>query len=123
MAAYGAALQYAELEFGGPVSETDNTVSVATTATKIVGNNPDRVMLLLVNLGGTPVNVVPDNDPSSSKGITISQNGGSMVSIVRDDGTLPTREWYGIATSAAANVYVLELSRFGITGSPAASHG
>jgi len=118
MTAYGAALQYAEIEFGGPVAETDSTVSVATTATKLVGSNPDRVMLLLVNLGATPVNVAPANDPSSAKGITLSQNGGSMVTIVRDDGTLPTREWYGIATSAAANVYVVELSRFALTASP-----
>lgn len=118
MAANGAALQYAEIEFGGPVTETDKTVSVATSATRIVGNNPDRVMLLLINLGGTPVYVRPANNPSDSAGVQLSQNGGSMVTIVRDDGTLPTNEWYGVAPSVAANVYVLEMVRFGLVSLP-----
>lgn len=118
MTAYGATLQYAEIEFGGPVTETDKTVSVDTAATRIVGSNPDRVMLLFVNLGSTPVNIAPANDPSTSKGITLSQNGGSIVTIVRDDGTLPSREWYGIATSAASNVYVVELARFALNAAP-----
>lgn len=120
---YGAAMQYAVLQFGGPVEEADTTVLVTTSATKLVGNNPDRVMLMFVNLAGAPVFVLPGNNPSATNGISISQNGGSMVTIVRDDGTLPTREWYGVSTSGSASVYVLELRRFAETSQIKAGGG
>lgn len=113
-AAYGAALQYAVREFGGLVTETDLSVSVGTSITRLVENDPDRVMLILVNLGSVPIYLQPGNTPSSSNGISLGQNGGNLIVNARDDGTLPTREWYGVSPGSASDCYVLSLRRFAV---------
>ena len=112
MAGYGAALQFAEAQFGGPVAEEDAGVSVGTTATQIVAENPDGVVLAIVNNGSVPMWVSPNNKVSDTNGIQIAQNGGSMTLKPRDDGTLPARAWYGIAPSGPVNAYYVRLVRY-----------
>ena len=108
---YGAALDFIVKEFGGTVEETDETVSVGTTVTDIVGNDPDAVALVLINLGATTVFVAPTNTVATNKGIQLNANGGFMSLIVRDDLILPANAWYGIADTAASDVYVIRIRR------------
>lgn len=112
MAEFGAAAQYIAKEYGGSFEEQDGTISVATAATKIVDNNPDALALVMINLGANTVYVAPNNKPSSTAGIRLDANGGNVSMIVRNDLTLPSRQWYGIADTAASDVYYVRVQRF-----------
>ena len=110
--AKGAAVEYIEKVFGGRFEENDSTISVGTSATKVVDNDPDALALTIVNIGANSVYLAPTNNPTSSKGIILDASGGSVSMVVRDDLLLPALEWYGIAPSGASNVYVIRLRRY-----------
>jgi len=112
MALSGAAAQYIEKEFGGAFEEADETVSVGTSATRVVGHNPDCVAIVFINLGANTVYLKPANNPSSTSGIKMVASGGFLSMNVRDDLTLPSLEWYGIADTAASDLYYIRTNRF-----------
>lgn len=112
MSLSGAAAQYIEKEYGGAYEEQDGTVSVATTATRIVGSNPDCLALTIINVGANAVYIRPYNNPSTSAGIVLQASGGSVSFTVRDDLTLPGRAWWGIADTAASDVFFVRVNRF-----------
>ena len=112
MALSGAAAQYIAKEFGGQYEEDDGTVSVQTSATQIVASDPDTVAITFVNLGANTVYLRPSNEPSITAGIQIVASGGALSLTVRNDLTLTTREWWGIATTAASDVYFVRVRRF-----------
>lgn len=91
------------------VPRVNRTASqAATTVTKIMNNNPKRVYANIVNLGSNDVYIMIDNAVSSSRGIYVSPNGGSVTLKWRDDFHLLEHEWYAIAITAASNLLVLE---------------
>lgn len=110
----GAANAYIAKEFGGSFVESDGDISVGVGATKIVDNDPDAVALVIINLSANTVYVRPANDPSATAGIQLNASGGSMSVNVRDDLTLPTRAWWGLATGAGSDVYFVRVRRFGL---------
>ena len=108
---FGAAYEYAEKNLGGPVAENVKTVSVATTVTQLVPNNPDRLVLVIVNLGSGTVYAAPDPSVSTIKGVSLA-NGSSLSVVLPFDFTLCSREWDAIAdASGPYNVFVIELYR------------
>lgn len=71
----------------------------------------------MINLGANDINVGLNSGVSSSQGILLTAQGGLISMTVRDDFTLPSREWFGRAIDAPSQVYVLEIVRFtNITG-------
>jgi hypothetical protein len=52
--------------------------------------------------------LTPSPDPSPSKGIMLTNNGGALVLSWDEDFFLPTREWYIIATASDSALYSLE---------------
>ena len=112
MALSGAAAQYIAKEYGGAFEEDDGDVSVGTSPTKIVDSDPDSLALVIINLSANTVYLRPANNPSSSDGIQINASGGSMSINVRNDLTLPTREWWGVASAAGSDVYYIRVRRF-----------
>lgn len=105
----GAARWITEQRLGGPTRAITGATTVTTSVISIVNNNPDRVGLLLVNLGTVDVFVWIDNSVSSSKGVRLTANGGFMSLDVNDDFTLPAEQWIGITSSGSATVASLEL--------------
>lgn len=108
----GAAPAYIAKEYGGSFEEIEQTISVLTTVTKLVGNNPERLALILINVGANDVYVKPSNNPGVEQGLLLAAFGGSVSLNVRSDLTLPTREWYGIADTTASTVYAIEVNRY-----------
>lgn len=100
--------------FGGDFDTLDNEVSVPTAGKQLVGGDPEAVALTIVNLGTDVVFVRPKQAASSSAGIALSPN-GSVSLTVRDDGPLPTYDWYAAANSGAQDVYYVRLSRYNKT--------
>lgn len=110
---YGAALRYAIEQLGGPLVEQTNVVSVDNAVKQIAIGNGERVWLTIVNIGASNVYVGITPDVSSTKGILLGASGGSATLNVRDDFTLPSREWNAICPAGGpVNVLVIEAYRF-----------
>jgi len=107
----GAARAFTNVALGGPTYEQESTITVQLTTTQLVKNNPDRVGLVIVNLGGQIVYCDITNQVSSAQGILLSASGGNFALNVRDDFTLASREWDAVATVGTSVVYILEIIR------------
>ena len=109
---YGAAAEFLRERYKGELTEDETSVTVGTGVSTIIGGNPDRLGLLILNLSSNTLYVSIDNSISATNGIRLGANGGSVALNVTDDGMIQTRTWYGLATGAGSSVYVLDLTRF-----------
>ena len=109
---YGAAAEFLRERYKGELTEDQTSVTVGTGVSTIIGGNPDRLGLLILNLSSNTLYVSIDNSVSATNGIRLGANGGSVALNVTDDGMIQTRTWYGLATGAGSSVYVLDLTRF-----------
>lgn len=107
---------YITKEYGGAGEEVTTEVIVSAAVTRLVKSDPDRLGLLFVNLGTDSVYLTPDNRPSTTRGLFLVNNGGQVSLFVKDDLTLPSREWYATTASGISTVYVVEIRRFTVTG-------
>jgi hypothetical protein len=109
---YGAAAEFLRERYKGEITEDETSVTVGTAVSTVIEGDADRLGLLLLNLSSNTIYVSIDNNVSSTNGIRLGANGGSVALNVTDDGMIQTRTWYGLATGAGSAMYVLELSRF-----------
>jgi hypothetical protein len=86
-------------------------VNVATTVTRIVGNNPRRVQLTLYNRGVSNVDIDYVSTITAGAGIPLTASSGIAASTIEDDGEVIIQEVYGIATGAASSVFIVEVIR------------
>jgi len=63
----------------------------------------------MVNVGNYNVYIAMAQDVAVGNGLLLPANGGFIVFNWRDDGLLPTKEWYGIADGGDSKLYVVEL--------------
>lgn len=113
----GAAQSYVEGVYGGPVTEQDHEIPLPiTTVTKLLGLNPERLALTIINVGSYDCYVMFDNLVSDKRGISLSASGGYVNMTVRDDQMLPIREWWAYAPAGATDLFVLETKRYSLTG-------
>jgi hypothetical protein len=106
---YGTARHATEKALGGPTRENETNPTIQTTATMLVAANPDRVGLVIINLGTNDVYMALNNGVSTSNGVKLSAGGGNVSLNVNDDFTLVAREWDAIANGGTSAVYVLEI--------------
>lgn len=85
------------------------TATVATTATQVALNNPNRVFLLITNQGSTDMFVGFDRQVSSSRGIRVPNSGGIFSVTLAEDYELTFQEVFAIAVTAPVAIYVVEL--------------
>lgn len=107
-----AALQFTEQELGGPCVEYETYPTCQTSPMSLVHGSGDRVGLIIINLGLNPVNIGLFASITATNGILLAPQGGLVSMTVRDDFTLPSREWWGIATGGTSQLYILEVVRF-----------
>lgn len=110
-----AALLFTQQELGGPVVENESYPVANTTEATAINGAGDRVGLLMFNLGSNPVYVGLTSAVSATAGVLLAANGGFIAMNVRDDFTLPSRQWNCISTGGTSQMYVLELLRFTTT--------
>ena len=103
--------RFAIARFGGPTTSKTTTVTVATTVTRIVGNNPRRVSVTVYNRGSNNVDIDYAASVTANGGIPLAAASGVMQSTIEDDGEATINELYGIATTAAVTVFVVEVLR------------
>lgn len=80
-----------------------------STAGRIVKGNPNRVGLLVVNLGDNNIVIAPDNDVALDKGILIGANGGKVYFRWDVDFDMCASTFWGIADTTDSKIYVLEV--------------
>lgn len=111
MPMYGAAVDYLTKKFGGPASESEDVVTSTTTAAPLLGNDPDAMMLTIVNLGSNAAYLGLDARVSATRGLYLAPNGGAISMIVDEDGTLPCRNWHVVSPSGNTAIYYLRTRR------------
>lgn len=97
--------------FDGPTRAKFGAVTVNTTPTRVLDNNPRRVAWLAVNISVNQGFLNFDNLVSSSNGIILGAGGGSVSVEVDEDGETPAWEAYGICTGAAGVWWIYEVVR------------
>jgi hypothetical protein len=105
------ASRFSLLRFGGPVRSLTTTVSVLTTVTRIVGNNPKRVSVTIYNRGTSNIDIDYSSAVTAGGGIPLSGSSGVAESTIEEDGETVISELYGISTTATSSVYVVEVIR------------
>ena len=83
--------------------------SIGTSVARVFGNNPNRVAWVFINLSANAIYLAPDPAPSSSRGIRVGQNGGSLAATWEEDFDIVGLEWNGVADGASSNYFALEL--------------
>lgn len=108
-----AALLFTEQELGGPCYEQDGVVNVGTAIAASIQGNGERVGILMINQSPFDMYVSLTSAVSTSQGILLGANGGLLSFTVRDDFTLPTRQWFAVCPGAnGQSLYVLEIIRY-----------
>lgn len=107
-----AALYFTQQELGGATTEQETIATVGTTGSVITKGNGDRVGLIFMNVGSIDAYISLNPLAGVFNAITIVAGGGVITMNVRDDFTLPTREWSASSASATTQIYVLEITRY-----------
>ncbi len=98
-------------KWGGRLAESSANPIIGTDAAELVGADPERVILTVVNLSANVVYVAPSNQVSATNGIRLNANGGSMTIDAETDGVLLSASWWGIAAAANSQLYRLSMRR------------
>lgn len=107
----GAALSHLREKYRGNFREIESFPIIGVAAAQVVANNPDRLGLLVMDLGANTLFVSTLQSVSANAGIQVAPNGGGMALNVDEDFTLVTRLLFGIAPAGNTQLYVLELVR------------
>jgi len=75
---------------------------------KVLGNNPNRLAWLILNLGSNAAYLSFTNDPSATKGILLSAAGGTASMVWNEDFETVGYEVYCKGT-ASDTLYVIEV--------------
>lgn len=95
-------------------SRNDPEVDQANLVDAIVlRNSPDRLTMFIQNLSGSAVFLRQGGLPATTTtGVRLIPNGGSISYNVDDDGLIPTEEWHVVGTADNLDIFTQEV--FGI---------
>lgn len=98
-------------EYGIRTIFRENVISFPSspTAMRILGYDPNRIAVVLVNLGTSNIFVHVRPDVSATNGIFVASSGGSVSLVYRDDFILVSNEWYGFNQTGETSLYVVEI--------------
>jgi len=102
----GRLKELVEKRFGFPTRHIEYSYSISTTPTKVLNNNPDRLMYVLSNLGANVVYLGFTSEVSSTNGIYIDANGGALTLLAEEDGELVGQEAWVIG-AGSTNIYIV----------------
>ncbi len=98
-------------QFGGALNEDERNPLVGVVVEELLGGDPERVLIFILNLSASSVHVGLRETVSSSNGILLAASGGNVSFNAVEDGTLPTRQFFVVAGAAFSQLYVLTLRR------------
>jgi len=89
-------------------AENRETEAMTTTEALVFRADSGRLALQITNLGTTAVHIRPAAGVSTSVGVRLAPSGGFYSLNWKDDFSLVTKEWFGIAASGTPTIYTLE---------------
>ena len=109
--AMGRLAELLKKEFGFETRTFYNrdTQTITVAGGRILRATPDRIAFLIVNCGANAAYVLPDPAVAANRGIVLNANGGFSFIWYKEDGDLPSFDWYGIAPGGAVNCVILEI--------------
>lgn len=96
---------------GGIFETVTSTVTVTTTSTRILRQNPERVGYLLINTGNSRVDLSFEQVIVTGESIPLGPGGGSLSVSVEEDFTMSTYPLFGQAITASSTVRIIEIVR------------
>ncbi|KKN19097.1 hypothetical protein LCGC14_0949250 [marine sediment metagenome] len=110
----GLVAEFLKREYNGVFAESVAVDSIGITPLQIFGNDPERGLILLVNLSVNTIYIGYDPQVSSLRGITLGANGGSYSVNIRNDFQIPSMAHYAIATGVTSNLFRVTTRRIAI---------
>lgn len=86
----------------------DSNPSIGTTAVRLVKNAPDRFALMVSNPSSSDCYALPSPLVSTTNGYKIAAAGGILITTVKDDLMLPSREWWAVCAASSTALTVHE---------------
>jgi len=86
--------------------------SLGATAQKLLENNPNRLGFIVFNLSANVVYLSLTNEVSSTRGVRLNANGGSIGMVWDEDFQMTAWAWWGVASGAASAIYILEVVEY-----------
>lgn len=94
--------------FGGPTELRSRLVSVATTVTELLPNNPNRIAWVIENRSVNNGAIGFDNETTFANGLKIGADGGFASMVAETDGESVGYRLVGINEAAAGDWRVVE---------------
>lgn len=87
------------------------TIDVSETSppTLLVPNNPNRLELILSNVGDYNIYIHTEVDYTIPEGMLLTPNGGFMSLIWNEDFDVTGYSWYGLAQTDAGELTIMEV--------------
>ena len=82
--------------------------SAGSTISQIVKDDPNRLALMVINLGSYDLFLAPDPQVSATRGIFVASAGGSWGVEWQEDYILPILGWYAYAADTT-DLLIIEL--------------
>ncbi|NIQ91313.1 MAG: hypothetical protein GWN93_20815 [Deltaproteobacteria bacterium] len=83
--------------------------TVGTSVVRVLPNNPNRLAFVIVNLSSNNVYVAWDLAVSTTRGVLLTPNGGSLTVVYEEDFETACWELFAIADGAASSIFVPEV--------------
>lgn len=108
----GAAAIWAANQYGGPMAVSQSVTPIGNTPTELYPNNPERVWMLLVNLGTDLIHLSYSQDVGAGEAIFLTPNGGFYGVQIREDIIMPTLPHWVVSVGTSTKLFHIEMYRY-----------
>lgn len=109
----GAAREFSRARFGGTLRIVETFVLIDTETVIAVRQDPDRVALLVTNIGTTSLTFSFRSPVTSGRGILLPSNADNLRLAVDGDGDTTAWRMFAIGDLAGGEIHVVETVREG----------
>ena len=96
-----------------PVVNPEALAAATTTAQMFLGNNPNRLGFLVINLGEQICYIGPDPEiAAATRGIRLDASGGGYVGIWDEDFDMTAWAWWILSAADTSAIYVIEIVEY-----------
>lgn len=107
----GASQLFTEKQVGGSLRLEEENPILGAGTTAVVGSDPERTQILIINLSGGEVIVGFTNQVASDNGIILPANGGFFSMIVSDDFELVGLPVFMSSAAGGNQIYIMTARR------------
>lgn len=110
----GVAAQYLAREYGGLFDLKTTRKTLGVTKAEILGPDPERVWVHMMNLSVNQINLGYDFELSATQSFLLTPSGGQFSVTTRDDFVIPNQQFVGFASAASSVLFVAYIRRVSV---------